>query len=112
MTTFPTRVVAVADHHGEDEVAGVHQQARLDQVAVHGVASRAAPRLNFERDRELVVKPVDLVGLALATLIAEEHRSPDLLCLGLARLDLEPDRLEIGSKLGERLVACQTDMRA
>jgi len=53
----------------------VHDQRGAHQVAVDGVAFRAAPSLDLHEDAELVVDGVDFVGDALASLVAEEEAS-------------------------------------
>jgi hypothetical protein len=48
---------------------------------------RAPPGLDLYQDAQLVVDGVDLVGDALAALVAEEHWPPDPLDAMLAALD-------------------------
>jgi hypothetical protein len=41
--------VSIRAHHAEDDVAGIDEQARLDQIPVDRVASGAAAGLDLER---------------------------------------------------------------
>jgi len=78
----------IATHYPEHQEALIHNQRGAHQVAVDGVASRTAPGLDLHKDAQLVVHGVDLVSDALAPLVAEEHRPPDLVGAMLATLHI------------------------
>jgi hypothetical protein len=73
--------------------------------AIDRVSSRSPPSLDFEHDAVLGVESVYLVCEHLVALLTEKHGASNLLGLLLPCLNLEPERKEGRSELGQSRVA-------
>ena len=66
------------EHHSEDQEFGVDDQARPYEVSVVRVAGGAPASLDLEKDVEVWVKAIDLVGDACGAILAEQDWTTDL----------------------------------
>ena len=65
-----TTAAAVFTHHGQNEILGVHDQARTDQVPIVGISGSPASSLDFE-DLKVGVETINLVRDAGLAVLAE-----------------------------------------
>ena len=99
--------MSVRDRQEKGEVLGIEDQARADDVAIGGVASRAPPRLNLDDDPVIVMEGVYLVGHLSVPVAAEKDRAPDAFRCLLAGFDCIPELAQARGKLLEHAIAIQ-----
>ncbi len=80
------------DTHGQ--VAGVDKQSSADDISVDSVASCATSSFDLDDDPEFVMHRVNFIRDPLATVLTEEHRTPNLAARCLTALHLVPKCFE------------------